>query len=87
MSEAVKKPCMDLVLQAHHSRPFPQIAGIPVAPLRFLQEIAAVSEAVVKQGMNLVVFGEWFNLDSMSQMKFYDDNTRSWWTPATGGSG
>lgn len=70
-------------LQAKRSSPTHSLASRCVS----LQEITAVSEAVKKHGMNLVVFGEWYNLDSMSQMKFFDDNTRSWWTPATGETG
>ena len=38
----------------------------------------------VAGGLGLVVFGEWFNVDTMLKMKFFDDNTRSWWTPVTG---
>jgi len=34
--------------------------------------------------MGLIVFGEWYNVDTMIKMKFFDDNTRSWWTPVTG---
>ncbi|KAL0346594.1 UNVERIFIED_CONTAM: Subtilisin-like protease SBT6.1 [Sesamum calycinum] len=34
----------------------------------------------------LAVFADWYNVDSMMKMKFFDDNTRSWWTPVTGGS-
>lgn len=27
-----------------------------------------------------------YHLESLKQMKFFDDNTRSWWTPITGGA-
>jgi membrane-bound transcription factor site-1 protease len=27
-----------------------------------------------------------YHLQSLQQMKFFDDNTRSWWTPITGGA-
>lgn len=37
-------------------------------------------------GLGLLLFPEWYSLDSMARMRFFDDNTRSWWTPATGGS-
>ncbi|GAX78554.1 hypothetical protein CEUSTIGMA_g5994.t1 [Chlamydomonas eustigma] len=50
------------------------------------QEVSKLSHDVAQLGVNVIVFGEWYNLDTMSQMKFFDDNTRSWWTPVTGGS-
>ncbi len=47
------------------------------------EEIAKL-EHDVEAGLGLLVFGEWFNTDTMVKMKFFDDNTRSWWTPITG---
>ncbi|KAL0374343.1 UNVERIFIED_CONTAM: Subtilisin-like protease SBT6.1 [Sesamum radiatum] len=41
---------------------------------------------VINNGLGLAVFADWYNVDSMMKMKFFDDNTRSWWTPVTGGS-
>ena len=41
-------------------------------------------EQDVRDGLGLIVFAEWFNVDTMVKMKFFDDNTRSWWTPVTG---
>ncbi|GIL57416.1 hypothetical protein Vafri_12651 [Volvox africanus] len=49
-------------------------------------EIAALEAAVSKLGLNLLVFADWYNLASLDQMRFFDDNTRSWWDPATGGA-
>lgn len=37
-------------------------------------------------GLGVLLFPEWYSLESMSRMRFFDDNTRSWWSPATGGS-
>jgi membrane-bound transcription factor site-1 protease len=37
-------------------------------------------------GLGLLLFPEWYSVKSMSRMHFYDDNTRSWWVPVTGGS-
>eukprot|EP00210_Caulerpa_lentillifera_P002967 g2833.t1 len=37
-------------------------------------------------GLGLIIFAEWFNAATAKTFKFFDDNTRSWWTPATGGS-
>ena len=49
-----------------------------------LQEVSKLANDVKEGGLNLVVLGEWYNVESMLHMKFFDDNTRSWWTPATG---
>ena len=50
------------------------------------EEINKLKDDVEKEGMGLIVFGEWYNVDTMIKMKFFDDNTRSWWTPVTGAS-
>eukprot|EP00983_Pelagomonas_calceolata_P033184 1039426-Pelagomonas_calceolata.AAC.2 len=47
-------------------------------------EVAKIKEDVEVHGLNLVVFGEWYNLENIQKMRFFDDNTRSWWTPVTG---
>jgi hypothetical protein len=47
---------------------------------------SAAAQDVEHQGLGLLLFPEWFSLDAMARMRFFDDNTRSWWTPATGGS-
>ena len=49
------------------------------------QEIEKLSRDVGELGLNVIVFGEWYNVELMGALKFFDDNTRSWWTPATGG--
>lgn len=33
----------------------------------------------------LIVFADWYDLETMKGVRFYDDNTRSWWEAATGG--
>lgn len=48
------------------------------------EEISKLKDDVEKEGLGLIVFGEWYNVDTMIKMKFFDDNTRSWWTPVTG---
>jgi hypothetical protein len=35
----------------------------------------------------LLVFADWYHLESIEKLRFYDDNTRSWWEAATGGLG
>ncbi|EFJ52617.1 hypothetical protein VOLCADRAFT_85780 [Volvox carteri f. nagariensis] len=50
------------------------------------EEVTALHEAVSEYGLNLLVFADWYNLASLDQMRFFDDNTRRWWNPATGGA-
>ena len=50
----------------------------------YAEEISKLKTDVEQEGLGLIVFGEWYNVDTMIKMKFFDDNTRSWWTPVTG---
>jgi membrane-bound transcription factor site-1 protease len=50
------------------------------------EEIEKLKEDVETGGLGLIVFADWYHVDTMVKMKFFDDNTRSWWTPATGGA-
>lgn len=50
----------------------------------YAEEISKLKADVEQEGLGLIVFGEWYNVDTMIKMKFFDDNTRSWWTPVTG---
>nr|GFA62860.1 subtilisin-like protease SBT6.1 isoform X1 [Tanacetum cinerariifolium] len=52
----------------------------------FEEEIQKLRDDVVNTGLSLVVFADWYNVDTMVKMRFFDDNTRSWWTPVTGGA-
>ncbi|XP_024964331.1 subtilisin-like protease SBT6.1 isoform X1 [Cynara cardunculus var. scolymus] len=52
----------------------------------FEEEIQKLRDDVVNNGLSLVVFADWYNVDTMVKMRFFDDNTRSWWTPVTGGA-
>ncbi|CAN4116980.1 unnamed protein product [Withania somnifera] len=52
----------------------------------FPEEIKKLRDDVVNSGLSVVVFADWYNVDTMVKMRFFDDNTRSWWTPVTGGS-
>ena len=36
--------------------------------------------------MPQVVFADWYNVEVMQKIKFYDENTRQWWMPDTGGA-
>ncbi|KAF7819812.1 subtilisin-like protease SBT6.1 isoform X1 [Senna tora] len=52
----------------------------------FAEEIEKLRDDVINTGLGLAVFAEWYNVDTMVKMRFFDDNTRSWWTPVTGGA-
>ena len=32
------------------------------------------------------MFADWYNMEVMRKIKFYDENTRQWWMPDTGGA-
>jgi hypothetical protein len=42
--------------------------------------------AVFLFAAGLLVFGEWYDEETLNKLRFYDDNTRSWWEAATGGA-
>ncbi|CAI5487675.1 unnamed protein product [Closterium sp. Naga37s-1] len=50
------------------------------------EEIAKLHHDVTVLGLGLIVVGDWYHVPTMKHMRFFDDNTRSWWTPATGGA-
>lgn len=52
----------------------------------FNEEIQKLRDDVVHKGLGLAVFAEWYHVDTMVKMTFFDENTRSWWTPITGGA-
>lgn len=52
----------------------------------FEEEIDKLREDILNTGLGLAVFAEWYNVETMVKMRFFDDNTRSWWTPVTGGA-
>lgn len=52
----------------------------------FKEEIEKLRDDVMITGLGLAVFSEWYNVETMVKMRFFDDNTRSWWTPVTGGA-
>ncbi|XP_052230878.1 membrane-bound transcription factor site-1 protease-like [Dreissena polymorpha] len=40
----------------------------------------------VDQGLSVIVVADWYNTTVMKKVKFYDENTRQWWMPDTGGA-
>ena len=52
----------------------------------FPAEVVKLYGDVVERGLSVMVVGEWYNVQVMREVKFWDENTASWWTPETGGS-
>lgn len=40
----------------------------------------------IDNGLSLIIFSDWYNTSVMRRVKFYDENTRQWWMPDTGGA-
>lgn len=51
----------------------------------FPEEIAKLKRDV-DAGLSVIIFADWYNVTVMRKVKFYDENTRQWWMPDTGGS-
>lgn len=51
----------------------------------FPEEIAKLKRDV-DNGLSVIVFADWYNVSVMKKVKFFDENTRQWWMPDTGGS-
>ncbi|WMV52056.1 hypothetical protein MTR67_045441 [Solanum verrucosum] len=52
----------------------------------FPEEIKKLRDDVINSGLGLAVIADWYNVDAMIKMRFFDGNTHSWWTPVTGGA-
>ncbi|KJE95552.1 membrane-bound transcription factor protease [Capsaspora owczarzaki ATCC 30864] len=53
----------------------------------FAEEIAKLRTDVVELGLSVIVVADWYNADVMrDKIKFFDENTKRWWTPETGGA-
>ena len=50
------------------------------------EEIDKLYMDVTEKGLGLLVLGEWYNEIQMNSLRFFDDNTRSIWTPVVGGA-
>ncbi|ELK31434.1 Membrane-bound transcription factor site-1 protease [Myotis davidii] len=51
----------------------------------FPEEVAKLRRDV-DNGLSIIVFSDWYNTSVMRKVKFYDENTRQWWMPDTGGA-
>lgn len=45
------------------------------------QEIEKIRADVETRGLGLIVFAEWYNKNMLTKMRFFDDNTRTWFVP------
>ncbi|XP_037086753.1 LOW QUALITY PROTEIN: membrane-bound transcription factor site-1 protease-like [Pollicipes pollicipes] len=52
----------------------------------YFPEEAAKLRRDVDEGLSLLIFADWYNVVVMKKVKFYDENTREWWVPDTGGA-
>lgn len=52
----------------------------------FPEELEKLQVDVEERGLSVVVFADWYNVEVMRKIKFYDENTRQWWMPDTGGA-
>lgn len=50
------------------------------------EEIDKVTADVTERGLGLLIAADWYDLETIHKMRFYDDNTRSWWEAVTGGA-
>lgn len=51
----------------------------------FPEEVSKLKRDV-DAGLSVIIFADWYNVTVMQKVKFYDENTRQWWMPDTGGS-
>ena len=70
-------------VHAFHIQPLPLLSSL-LAPLCL--QVEKLHSDVTVLGLGLIVFADWYHVGTMRRMRFFDDNTRSWWTPATGGA-
>lgn len=52
----------------------------------FAEEVKKLQVDVNELGLSLIVIADWYSLQVMAHIKFFDENTRNWWFPETGGS-
>lgn len=52
----------------------------------FNAEIAKLRQDILERNLSVIVFADWYNASVMRKIQFYDENTRQWWMPDTGGA-
>jgi membrane-bound transcription factor site-1 protease len=38
----------------------------------------------IENGLSVAIFADWYNVEVMNKIKFFDENTKQWWIPVTG---
>ncbi|PAA56411.1 hypothetical protein BOX15_Mlig029228g2 [Macrostomum lignano] len=51
----------------------------------FPEEVAKLGRDVAA-GLSVLVLADWYNTSVMRRVRFFDENTRQWWVPDTGGA-
>ncbi|XP_032813570.1 membrane-bound transcription factor site-1 protease [Petromyzon marinus] len=51
----------------------------------FPEEVSKLKRDV-DHGLSVIIVSDWYNTSVMQKVKFYDENTRQWWMPDTGGA-
>uniref|UniRef100_A0A1A9WBQ1 Membrane-bound transcription factor site-1 protease n=1 Tax=Glossina brevipalpis TaxID=37001 RepID=A0A1A9WBQ1_9MUSC len=52
----------------------------------FDNEVTKLQKDVFDLGLGVIVFADWYNTTVMRKITFFDENTRQWWIPDTGGA-
>ncbi|XP_055625607.1 membrane-bound transcription factor site-1 protease isoform X2 [Toxorhynchites rutilus septentrionalis] len=52
----------------------------------FHEEIVKLKKDILERDLSVIIFADWYNTTVMRKIKFYDENTRQWWMPDTGGA-
>ncbi|XP_050538541.1 membrane-bound transcription factor site-1 protease isoform X2 [Daktulosphaira vitifoliae] len=52
----------------------------------FKEEIVKIQSDVANYNLSIIIFADWYNVSVMKKIKFFDENTKQWWMPVTGGA-
>jgi len=52
----------------------------------FPAEISKLQSDIDNHGLSVILFADWYNATVMKKIKFFDESTRKWWEPDTGGT-
>jgi len=52
----------------------------------FEEEVQKLQSDVRELGLSVIVAADWYNTGVMEKIRFFDENTRQWWSPQTGGA-
>jgi len=52
----------------------------------FSSEIRKLKQDIERYDLSLAIIADWYSVEHLERIQFYDQNTLRWWTPVTGGS-